>query len=295
MNNIASYMRFTGKARLDKALNSLSGLTEGIAIDGIVNDAELGFVRSWLREHNEFRHSHPFNELMPVVEAALADGVLTDEERLDILWLCKRMQSAEFYDQTTAELQRLHGILAGIASDLRITEQELRSLADWMDEHDGLKGRWPFDEVESVITAVLRDGRIDDDEHTMLQQLFSEFVAITDNRTIVSPSIAVSGSIVGLCAVCPEIVFSNKRFVFTGASSKSSRQEFDALVARLGGSSAASVSGKTDYLIIGADGNPCWAYACYGRKVEAAVKLRKEGRQLILVHENDFWDAVADH
>lgn len=291
----ASYMRFAGRARLDKALNSLTGLIEGIAIDGIVNDAELDFVRAWLREHNEFRHAHPFNELMPVVEAALADGVLTEEERLDILWLCEQMQSTEFYYQTTAELQRLHGVLAGIASDQRITEQELRSLSDWMAEHDGLKGRWPFDEVESVIAAVLRDGRIDADEHQMLQHLFSEFVAITDNRTIVSPSITVSGTVVGLCAVCPEIVFSDKRFVFTGASNKTSRNDFDALVVRLGGFSSASVSGKTDYLIIGADGNPCWAYACYGRKVEAAVKFRKEGRPLLLVHENDFWDAVADH
>ena len=55
-----------------------------------------------------------------------------------------------------------------------------------------------------------------------------------------------------------------------------------------------SVSAKLDYLIIGADGNPCWAYACYGRKVEKAVDLRKTGSRLLLVHENDFHDAVAD-
>lgn len=58
---------------------------------------------------------------------------------------------------------------------------------------------------------------------------------------------------------------------------------------------ASSVSNKTDYLIIGADGNPCWAYACYGRKVEVAVKLRKEGGKILLVHEYDFLDALADH
>lgn len=55
-----------------------------------------------------------------------------------------------------------------------------------------------------------------------------------------------------------------------------------------------NVSKSTDYLVIGAEGNPCWAYACYGRKVEAAVNLRKEGYRIILVHENDFHDAVAD-
>lgn len=35
--------------------------------------------------------------------------------------------------------------------------------------------------------------------------------------------------------------------------------------------------------------NPCWAYACYGRKVEQAIGLRKAGSQLLLVHEADFW------
>lgn len=220
MNHTGPYLHLTGRARLDKAMNSLAGLIEGISIDGIVNDAELGFVRAWLHEHDEFRNAHPFNELMPVVEAAIEDGVLTEDERLDVLWLCTRMQSEEFYDQTTAELQRLHGILAGIASDQVITERELRGLSDWIGEHDTLKSRWPFDEVESVITAVLRDGKIDEDEHRMLQHLFSEFVAITDNRTIVSPSIAVDGRVVGLCAVCPEIEFLGKRFAFTGASSK---------------------------------------------------------------------------
>jgi hypothetical protein len=58
---------------------------------------------------------------------------------------------------------------------------------------------------------------------------------------------------------------------------------------------ASSVSSKVDYLIIGADGNPCWAYACYGRKVEMAVQLRKQGSRLQLIHEHDFHDAIADH
>lgn len=62
----------------------------------------------------------------------------------------------------------------------------------------------------------------------------------------------------------------------------------------LGGEVVNHVSSHVDYLVIGADGNPCWAYACYGRKVEKAVQLRKKGGRILLVHENDFHDAVAD-
>ena len=49
-----------------------------------------------------------------------------------------------------------------------------------------------------------------------------------------------------------------------------------------------------DYLVIGAEGNPCWSYACYGRKVERAVELRKEGLRIMIVHERDFHDALVD-
>jgi len=54
------------------------------------------------------------------------------------------------------------------------------------------------------------------------------------------------------------------------------------------------VTRRVNYLVVGADGNPCWAYACYGRKVEKTVALRKKGSAILIVHENDVHDAIAD-
>ena len=65
-------------------------------------------------------------------------------------------------------------------------------------------------------------------------------------------------------------------------------------ITQLGGKARSSVSAKTDYLVVGNAGNPCWAYACYGRKIEEAVNLRKEGASVVIVNETDFWDAVDD-
>ena len=53
-----------------------------------------------------------------------------------------------------------------------------------------------------------------------------------------------------------------------------------------------SVVKNTDFLIVGDEGNPCWAFSCYGRKVEKAIELRKSGSKIQIVHENDFWDCV---
>ncbi len=288
------YVNFTSRARLDKSINSLLGLVEGIAIDGSINPSEISFLNMWLRDHADVQDRHPYSELVPVVMAAVADGVLTQDEHDDIVWLCENLRSSEYFDKTTADLQRLHAILGGIIADGKVTEEEMLGLSDWLQEHEHLKTCWPYDEVDSLVLSVMKDKKIDEAEQSMLRAFFSEFVAVLDDRTIVSPVISEGTNIVGLCAVAPEIEFSNTKFCFTGASSRYTRASLASTVERLGGEVAPSLTKAVKYLVIGADGNPCWAFACYGRKVEKAVELRKSGVRVLIVHENDFHDAVAD-
>lgn len=289
-----AFLKYCGKPRLDKAINSLLGIVEGIAIDGKVTPTEFGFLKLWLEENAILRDRHPFNELVPVLEDALRDGLLTPDERDDILYLCEKLRSGRYFDSVTGDMQRLHGLMAGIIADGIVTEDELRGLSDWLSAHESLKTLWPYDELESLVSAVLKDGTIDDNEQRLLRDFFTEFVALMDDRTITTPSMLEGTSLIGVCAMCPEITFEGKTFCFTGASNKFSRTGFQQLVASLGGSHTNNPNKTTHYLVIGAEGNPAWAYACYGRKVEAAVKLRKQGMQLVIVHEHDFHDAVAD-
>ncbi|XGB40533.1 MAG: BRCT domain-containing protein [Cyanobacteria bacterium LVE1205-1] len=294
MSDHDAYRKFTGKAEFEKAVNSLLGLVEGIAIDAKINDNEIGFLHAWLVDHRINCGRHPFNELFPVVEQAVADGVLTEEERADISWLCNRLTSAEYFNAATADMQRLHALVAGIASDGEISVEELKGLSVWLQEHEHLKKCWPYDEIESLVTSVLADKKIDPDEYKMLINFFSEFVSILDNKMTVSPAFQEGMNVVGLCAVCPEIAIADAVFCLTGQSHKYTRSEFEELISSLGGKSASGVSKKVNYLVVGADGNPCWAYACYGRKVEKAVELRRAGYPIVIVHENDFHDAVSD-
>lgn len=285
-------IRFTSRSRLDKAINTLHGLIEGIAIDGVVSQQEFGFLQQWLDDCHEFGNRHPMNELIPAVRSWVDSGSIDAEQKADLLWLCNRLRSSEFYDKTTSDLQRLHALLGGIMADGVVTEEELRGLSDWLEEHDHLKSCWPYDEVGSLVTTVMADKKIDGQEQLLLRDFFTEFIAVLDDRTIVSPSVSEGGTLAGLCAVCPDIVFEGSRFCFTGASSRYGRKELAALVEARGGEVSSSVSAKVDYLVIGAEGNPCWAYACYGRKVERAVELRKSGVRLQIIHEHDFHDGI---
>jgi hypothetical protein len=70
----AEYINFTSRARLEKSVNSLLGLIEGIAIDSAINKSEVEFLNLWLLEHCDVQKLHPYNELVPVVRAAVSDG-----------------------------------------------------------------------------------------------------------------------------------------------------------------------------------------------------------------------------
>jgi NAD-dependent DNA ligase len=258
------------------------------------NEEELCFLKAWLDDNERYAERHPFNELYPIVERAVADGVITDEEWSDISWLCNRLLSTEYFDATTADMQKLHAILAGIGSDGQIQVGELMGLSTWLSDHQHLKRCWPYDEVEGLVYQVLADKRIDPDEHKFLMTFFDGFVSIFDNKTIINPVLIKEGNIVGVCSICPEISFADSVFCLTGESHKYTRAQFEEQIVWRGGTTVKGVSKKVNYLIVGADGNPCWAYACYGRKVEKAVELRKAGHPLMIVHENDFHDAVAD-
>lgn len=291
----SSYARFHNRSVVQKTLNTLKGIVLGIGLDGIVKPSERGLLNYWLSENGALIDRHPYNELIPLITQCLQDDILDDEEREDVKWLCDRLMSDDYYDIVTADMQILHGILGGAAADGQVTKEELLALSQWLDDHAHLKTCYPYDEVESLILSVLKDGKVDEYESKFLQSFFSEFLSVGDDRTVTSPIVTIENSIVGVCAVCPEITFSDSVFCFTGASSRFSRTEFNELVKTLGAKSSKGITKHVNYLVIGADGNPCWAYSCYGRKVERAVELRKSGSKLLIVHENDFHDAVADN
>jgi len=288
------YIRFTGRQRLETATHTLYGIIGGLVADRQVNKTELAALNRWLGNYRDFLDRHPFNELVPHIHAVVADGVIDEEERSDLLWLCERFSGAGgYYDDITADMQQLHGFLGGIIADGRINRKELDELSAWVDDHSHLRSCWPYDELESVIAHVLKDGKIDDQEHEALLQFFGEFTIGPERKAV--GALDRECTVSGVCAFGPEIEFSDRFFCFTGASKRTTRNGLAEVIRQLGGEFHPNLRNDTHFLVVGADGNPCWAYSCYGRKVEDAVQRRRKGQRLLIVHELDFWDAVADN
>ena len=292
------YRQFTKPAELHKAINTLRGLVAGINSDLAVGDKEVTELTHWCELHAHLRDRHPFSEILPVVEHAYEDGVVTEDEAKDILWLCNNfVDDSSYYDMVTSSIQFLAGMLHGLLADGELSDREITTLKAWIDANDFLAGTYPFDEINSLLHVVLEDKKITADEREKLMAFFGNVIDFTASYNLSEKDFSQlreKYSIGGICAVCPEITFEGKLFCFTGESYRAKRAEIADTITQLGGKARSSVSSKTDYLVVGNSGNPCWAYACYGRKIEEAVNLRKEGASVIIVNETDFWDAVDD-
>ena len=47
------YFKYTGRSRLEKSINSLLGIIEGISVDSLINRTEVEFSNLWIAEHKE--------------------------------------------------------------------------------------------------------------------------------------------------------------------------------------------------------------------------------------------------
>ena len=289
-DNVDVYYKHMAYPMVEKAIKSLRGIIDGISIDSKINQIELKYLSDWINENAKADYNYVIKELLNRVESAIEDRILEKHEIDDIAWLSDRvLNEKEYFDSGTSDIQVLHGILAGIAGDNQVNEDEVRGLQRWIDDNYHLKKSFPFDEIESITHEVMKDGKIDNDELRNLIVIFSQFQKILGKAAIDPSELHING----VCSMNPEITFANKLFCFTGFSIKGKRKDIAELIISKGGLYKDNVVSDTDYLVIGVDGNPCWAYSCYGRKVEMAINMRKRGRNILLINEHDFLDSCV--
>jgi hypothetical protein len=292
-----NHLRYTRKQQMDRYVHELEGVLRGITVDGQIGADEIGALNSWLDVLGPLMSRPPFAEIATVVQRVVADGVVDAEELADLNWMLERWTTPNVYfDAVTADIQRLHGMIAGILADGVVTDTEIAALADWLDDREHLRTTWPYDEISAILTHVRRDRVITDDEKELVRMFLADLVPTDDHHVVSIESIDLGTlNVRGICAVNPDINFSGQKVCFTGASAKAERAEIFSIIEERGGLPVNHVSRDLAYLVVGGKGSACWAFSCYGRKIEAAMQLRRHhGAKLLIIHEVDFWDAVAD-
>jgi hypothetical protein len=272
--------------------HELEGLLTGIKADSRIVDAEVDRILRWRRECEAYQAVKPFSEIVDRLDAALADRVLTLDECEDLLFLVQKYTTVNpYFDAIRTGTQQLMGLVAGLTSDHNVPDVEVHALQGWIDDWAHLSGIWPYDECESLVISAMTN-TLDRPLLHYLHSLSAQFPVAghIDLSTGEMPPLTVTG----ICAVDPFIQFVDRRFVLTGESARATRSEIEARIVNRKGLPSKTVSSKTHYVVVCAEGNAQWAFGCFGRKVEAAYNLRRDGHQVQLIQEKDLWDALIE-
>lgn len=81
---IDAMRKFNSSNQEDRSVNELIGIARGITADGTVNKTEAEYIVSWLNNHISMIDKYPFNILFRRINDMLSDGVIDDDERVEL-------------------------------------------------------------------------------------------------------------------------------------------------------------------------------------------------------------------
>ena len=89
--------------RLDtRAMQTLLGICTGIAVDDHINDKEIVFLKTWLNENSSVAEYWPGSSIAARIDTILADGIITQEEKEDLLSLLRDITGNNFSETGAA-------------------------------------------------------------------------------------------------------------------------------------------------------------------------------------------------
>ncbi len=286
---------------LNRTHHMLEGILQGIGADNVFTLNEAVGLRQWLDLHLNFAELSPFSELLELTEEAIAAGKVEPEVEKEVLLFCQKFTTADgLADSASKNIRVLHGLMQGISIDGVISEAEAGFLQRWVECYAPAANVFPYSDLLELLTRILADGYIDPKEHRELMAFCRNFSERESADQNLDPTIGNRGvwmqneapvleSIDNVCQLDAAIIIPGRSFCFTGKMKHGTRTELSERVKLCRGVVAKNVTLDLDYLVIGADSNPCWMYSTYGRKIEKAIFCNKEkNSQIIIIHENNF-------
>lgn len=287
-----NYKKFSNPSQIEKDLQTLVGIIHGIESDLTVNNVEHKELNNWINSKKDYENKQPYKEIIQLIREALDDNILTKEESENIIWFCNHyINKSDYFDSITLGIQKLTGIIKGISIDNEVNIAELEYLDDWLEENNYLKNSYPYDELYNLVTNIIKDKVITKEEHEDFLRFTKALVGENQNTSNFN---LIESIKTGFYQIDPSITIQENTFCITGISKKYKRRELVEKIELYGGYVVDKISSKTNYLIVCDEKNTSWAFTCYGRKIEEAIKLRKQGLELIIVHEYDLYDTLED-
>ena len=192
-------------------------------------------------------------------------------------------QSATYANEMKRSMGALLGIATGLLADRQLNDAEIRFLNDWLQTNSAIATSWPGDVIHARIQGVLSDGVVTELERSHLVKTLQELVGGTLEQ------LASSTHVTQLAFDdVPKLEISGASFCLTGDFVFAPREICIREIEQRGGVVAMSVTKKLHYLVVGGLGSPEWAHGSFGTKIEKAIRYKRDGLGIKIVHE-DRW------
>lgn len=282
---------FMGKAILDKEINNFLGFIEGLILDDSINPDKVTALQFWMNSNPDVYSNFPFDHIIKGLSQNFDEnGIITKENKDNLLSVLKIFSSNKFYAKNTSDIQRLHGLLAGIVCDGTLNTDKARALNTWMKEHDYLEDDVFFQEIYTALRPVRT--KQENVSVADLQDLFKQikrYVNPNDNgllrvkvETVDNPDFFKG-----------QLQLEDAIYCFTGTSSRFKKKDWKALVENNSAKFVDDMTTTVNYLVICDKGNKAWAHVSYGRKFEQAKKWQQQGHDIKIITEDDFVKAIG--
>jgi len=96
MRDNAFYNRVAGDRIASRQTDELIGLARGLCADGIINDAEVEFLRKWLAANLGISEQPLIRDLFDRVQDIFSDGLVTKDERDDLFDTLNSLSNKNF-------------------------------------------------------------------------------------------------------------------------------------------------------------------------------------------------------
>ncbi|TCB68681.1 BRCT domain-containing protein [Acinetobacter sp. ANC 4178] len=278
---------FNARANQNKLGNLFLGFFEGLFIDGRVHIKEIEALIKWVEHYPECVDLPHFETLYNLLLKAAEDPEFLLQKHKEISEIMVKFKRSDYFIKNTCDVQRLHGLMAGIVCDQTLNQDEVFALNQWLKDNDHLEEDPIYTEVYSKLKPVRVNKAVDEKTINVVLSTINRYVNY-DNYGI--PKVAVSSSQENQNPDFYHGAFAIQGFTIclTGASTRYTKAEWKNAIEAKNGIFKDDMTKSVDYLVICNKGNPHWAHMSYGRKFEQALKWQQDGVGIKILTEDDF-------
>lgn len=279
--------KFNANANTSKLNNLFLGFFEGLFLDGRVSTHEIEALIKWIEYYPECCQLQNFDALYGLLVNAKDDPDFISSHQDQIKELVGIFKTSKYFVGGTADVQRLHGVLCGLACDEEINNQEILELKKWLKENTHLSKDPIYSELINILKPVKSVKTIKENQIEVLKLLLDKYIQL-DNFGLPRLSVASSEEQQNSDFYHGDFSIEGNTFCLTGASAQYSKAQWKEVIESKGGMFNDDLRKTVDFLVICNKGNPHWAHMSYGRKFELALKWQKEGSELKILTEDEF-------